>query len=232
MNKCLLTLSLILCVVLSSCKSKVDPPSSITLNEEGRIMEHGDEFQLTATPSRGVTFSSEDKNVASVSSSGLVTAGLIGKTRIVATAGSVQAFCNIEVHPKIRTFPEPLLLFGEGIERVKERFDTKYPEAEYAESEGQDSFARFFPNIRVDNELVDLTVQYRSSDEGKLVAVEYMTQGIHTMRYLPSYVNERYLEMGRETYSHVYLSVDKRVKVSVSISTGRQTATFTHGPRP
>ena len=193
---------------------------------------HGDEFQLTATPSRGVTFSSENKNVASVSASGLVTAGLIGKTRIIATAGSVQAFCDIEVHPIIRTLPEPLFLYSEDIESVKERFDAAYPRAEYVYAGEDGSFARAFPNIRYDGTPTKLKVLYQSSDIGTLESIEYTTEGIHIMPYLVGYVSERYLHSDREGDKQVYLSTDKRIKVAILLSTGIQTATFTRGPRP
>ena len=133
MNKILSLLTLLLCVsiVVSCSEEKEEPPTSITLSPEGRIMHHGETLQLTATPNRGVSFISENKNIASVNSSGLVQAVLIGKTRIVASAGSAVAYCEIDVRPKVINLPEPLLLFCRNIDEVKKLFDAKYPSAQY-----------------------------------------------------------------------------------------------------
>ena len=133
MNKILSLLTLLLCVfiVVSCSEEKEEPPTSISLNPEGRIMHHGETLQLTATPNRGVSFISENKNIASVNSSGLVQAVLIGKTRIVASAGSAVAYCEIDVRPKVINLPEPLLLFGRNIDEVKKLFDATYPSAQY-----------------------------------------------------------------------------------------------------
>ena len=235
MKKTLSILALLCCTSLISCskeKKTEELPTSITLDKEGRIMHHGETIQLNATPSRGIAFTSEDKNIASVSSSGLVRATLIGKTRIVASAGSAVAYCEIDVRPTIINLPEPLLLFGRNIEEVQQLFDATYPQAKYEVIHEEGAFARSFPNYKVENQRIPLYVIYRSDDNENLISVTYRT--ISRRNILKEYTQERYLFTNREIKSkNEYFSVDERIKVLVSAHTADYyDAIFTHGPRP
>ena len=234
MNKILSRLTLLLCVsiVVSCSEEKEEPPTSITLSPEGRIMHHGETLQLTATPNRGVSFISENKNIASVNSSGLVQAVLIGKTRIVASAGSAVAYCEIDVRPKVINLPEPLLLFGRNIDEVRKLFDATYPSAQYEIIEEEGAFARSFPNYKIEKQRIPLYVIYRSDDNGNLISVTYRTLAWRNL--LKEYTRERYLstnKMVKDKYE--FLSVDERIQVLVSAHAGdHHDATFLHGPRP
>ena len=195
-------------------------------------MHHGETLQLTATPNRGVSFISENKNIASVNSSGQVQAVLIGKTRIVASAGSAVAYCEIDVRPKVINLPEPLLLFGRNIDEVKKLFDATYPSAQYEVIGEEGAFARYFPNYRVEKRRIPLYVIYRSDDNGNLISVTYKALAWHNL--LKEYTSERYLSTDKLVKGdYEFLSVDERIRVLVSpYSDGYHYATFSHGPRP
>ena len=233
MNKILSLLTLLLCVsiVVSCSEEKEEPPTSITLSPEGRIMHHGETLQLTATPNRGVSFVSENKNIASVNSSGQVQAVLIGKTRIVASAGSA-AYCEIDVRPKVINLPEPLLLFGRNIDEVKKLFDATYPSAQYEVIKEEGAFARSFPNYKVEKRRIPLYVIYRSDDNGNLISVTYKALAWYNL--LKEYTSERYLSTNKLVKGdYEFLSVDERIRVLVSpYSESYYDATFLHGPRP
>ena len=195
-------------------------------------MHHGETLQLTATPNRGVSFVSENKNIASVNSSGQVQAVLIGKTRIVASAGSAVAYCEIDVRPKVINLPEPLLLFGRNIDEVKKLFDATYPSAQYEVIGEEGAFARYFPNYRVEKRRIPLYVIYRSDDNGNLISVTYKALAWHNL--LKEYTSERYLSTDKLVKGdYEFLSVDERIRVLVSpYSDSYHYATFLHGPRP
>ena len=195
-------------------------------------MHHGETLQLTATPNRGVSFVSENKNIASVNSSGQVQAVLIGKTRIVASAGSAVAYCEIDVRPKVINLPEPLLLFGRNIDEVKKLFDATYPSAQYEVIGEEGAFARYFPNYRVEKRRIPLYVIYRSDDNGNLISVTYKALAWHNL--LKEYTSERYLSTDKLVKGdYEFLSVDERIRVLVSpYSDSYHYATFLHGSRP
>ncbi len=195
-------------------------------------MHHGETLQLTVTPNRGVSFVSENKNIASVNSSGQVQAVLIGKTRIVASAGSAVAYCEIDVRPKVINLPEPLLLFGRNIDEVKKLFDATYPSAQYEVIAEEGAFARYFPNYRVEKRRIPLYVIYRSDDNGNLISVTYKALAWHNL--LKEYTSERYLSTNKLVKGdYEFLSVDERIRVLVSpYSESYHYAIFLHGPRP
>ncbi|MBR7086219.1 MAG: Ig-like domain-containing protein [Prevotella sp.] len=100
--------------VSASCAITVTPKkvSSISLNKTNLSLTAGDAFQLQATVSpsdagnKNVMWKSSNPNVATVSSSGLVTAVASGSCTITATAAdgsNVSASCTLTVSPKLIT---------------------------------------------------------------------------------------------------------------------------------
>ena len=89
-----------------------NPVTSITLNTEQLTMEYGTKEQLTATVAPdyadypGLTWTSDNEEVATVDGSGLVTAVSEGEANITATAvdgSGVTATCKVTVTPKLVT---------------------------------------------------------------------------------------------------------------------------------
>ena len=89
-----------------------NPVTSITLNAEQLTMEYGTKEQLTATvapddaDNLGLTWTSDNEEVATVDENGLVTAVSVGEANITATAADgsgVTATCKVTVSPKLVT---------------------------------------------------------------------------------------------------------------------------------
>ena len=89
-----------------------NPVTSITLNTEQLTMEYGTKEQLTATVAPddaddpGLTWTSDNEEVATVDENGLVTAVSVGEANITATAvdgSGVTATCKVTVTPKLVT---------------------------------------------------------------------------------------------------------------------------------
>ena len=78
-------------------------PSTVTLNKTSATLETGDTLQLKATlpkktASNKITWTSSDKNVATVSDTGKVTAKAVGEATItVRTFNGKKASCNVAV---------------------------------------------------------------------------------------------------------------------------------------
>ena len=89
----------------ATCNVTVSPndPAGVSISRETLELAPGQTGQLTATVTpedaqQTVTWSSEDTNIATVDANGLVTAGgQAGETRIVATAGTMKAYCTVTV---------------------------------------------------------------------------------------------------------------------------------------
>ena len=87
----------------------VKPVTGVKLDKTSMRVEVGDKFTLKATISPGdasnktVSWKTADKNVATVSSTGVVTARKLGKTTITVTTadGSYTAKCTVEVVKKV-----------------------------------------------------------------------------------------------------------------------------------
>lgn len=115
MKKAKRMLSLLLCLSmacvtsLTACKggdeesssagsSSVEELGAITLDKTSLTVQVDDDFYLHATTQGGfVTWSSSDKEIATVSSSGRVLAKKVGTVTITATAGEASASCVITV---------------------------------------------------------------------------------------------------------------------------------------
>ena len=89
-----------------------NPVTSITLNTVQLTMEYGTKEQLTATVAPddaddpGLTWTSDNEEVATVDENGLVTAVSVGEANITATAvdgSGVTATCKVTVTPKLVT---------------------------------------------------------------------------------------------------------------------------------
>ena len=89
-----------------------NPVTSITLNTVQFTMEYGTKEQLTATVAPddaddpGLTWTSDNEEVATVDENGLVTAVSVGEANITATAvdgSGVTATCKVTVTPKLVT---------------------------------------------------------------------------------------------------------------------------------
>lgn len=89
----------------ANCNITVAPsdPASIQLSSQAEELVPGQSVRLTAkvypeTASQDVVWSSENTSIATVAKDGTVTAGTqAGQTRIVATSGTMKAYCTITV---------------------------------------------------------------------------------------------------------------------------------------
>ncbi len=101
------------------------PGATVTLNKTELVLEQGATERLTATTdpaNEGVTFTSSDEEIASVSASGLVSALSVGSATITATVESSgnTATCSVTVNAQ----PVPALPTDEtGFFRVDENLD-------------------------------------------------------------------------------------------------------------
>lgn len=91
---------------LSAGSSTPEVPDEVSLDKTSLTLEVGDTYQLNATANGSVTYSSNNDEVASVSSSGFITAKSKGNAVITATCGDAIATCSVTVNEKV-VEPDP-----------------------------------------------------------------------------------------------------------------------------
>ncbi len=102
---------LVALLMLVGCKSNKDEVTEIKLNSTSTELEIGQIFQLKPTVSTSknnpkhfpVSYSSSNKEVATVSKGGLITAVKEGTAKITASAGNKTAVCNVVVEKQTST---------------------------------------------------------------------------------------------------------------------------------
>lgn len=101
-----------LCVNLSSCGSDDDSNElELTVSPESVSLHYEETVQLQASDNVN-TWMSENEFVATVNSSGYVTGGHVGTTRIKAAQGSRVGYSTITIVPKYNLYDTPITEFG------------------------------------------------------------------------------------------------------------------------
>lgn len=124
--KILKTLSLLIIISgFAGCK-KADEP--LVLKTTTAYMTNTQTFKLVVSPGTdGCEFESENELIATVSSTGLITAHLVGKTYILVNnpTRGFTAKCVVTVQPEHLMYRDPYLLFGKTKKDIKD-YETRY----------------------------------------------------------------------------------------------------------
>lgn len=81
---------------------------NVSVRESSISLYYEDTYQLTATGSNRIQWSSDDEFVAKVSRNGLVTANHVGTTYIRASSRPSDPKCRVTVAPKYNFYKEPI----------------------------------------------------------------------------------------------------------------------------
>ena len=178
MNKQILAFALI-GLFIAGCSSKEDP-DVISLKTRGKILNYKDEYQIEAKSKSEITYKSDNEYHASVSESGLVTAGFVGNGNISLTnkSGDIQNV-TIFVEPKYTTFPTPFLEFGTSMADIIAKFGA--PDVQNSVAIGYEGYSSKAPRI-----------SYSFDSDGKLDLVAVWVKTAYSSE-LGSYMSERYM---------------------------------------
>lgn len=108
----------VLFTFLAGCKKE----ESLSLNVTETTLNSNQTFNLVVSPdASGCVFTSEDENVAEVSSTGVITPHIVGVTNIVVsnTEKGFSAKCKVTVTPVYSMYREPYLVFGKSKSDIK-----------------------------------------------------------------------------------------------------------------
>jgi len=113
----LLFLIIIYCLI--GCKKAED---GLSLNATETTLQKDQTFNLIVSPNASdCVFESENDNIAEVSSSGVITANLVGETNITVSnaAKGFTAKLKVTVTPEYNMYREPYLVFGKPKSDIK-----------------------------------------------------------------------------------------------------------------
>lgn len=114
--KKILVLSLATLLIVGCSK---DDDSKLSLSTNSISLYSEDTEQVTA--SEKVTWSSDDKFVATIDNNGTVTGEHVGKTTIKATGDNGESKCTVEVKAKYNTYADPIFEFGASKSTIKSK---------------------------------------------------------------------------------------------------------------
>ncbi len=128
MKKHLFTLLFSIPLILSSCgdSESLEEDQQIKLGKTEYSMNYEDEKQIEATSVSAITYTSENEYNATVSQSGKITGGKVGKTTIVLENGYDKKKIDVIIDPKFTLYPEPneKVKFGASKQDVKKIYGT------------------------------------------------------------------------------------------------------------
>lgn len=216
MKKLLLTLMAIAAVGTAavSC-SKKDEPKQLMVSPSKLTMNATQTKKISVSGASGaVSYSSENKLIASVSDLGEVKANVVGETNIVVSSGNMKAMCSIVVKPKITFLKEPILKFGISSQEVMSILNSIG--AKDISVDRKDGSIVCF--IKQDD--AEYSYLY-AFEKGKLsLSAMAIDATSHSAQSFSEFIFERYYPVSRKgTYSANLISPNKDIIVSLEAST-------------
>jgi hypothetical protein len=164
--------------VFFACKK--DKEESLHMEQTEVTIHHNETAQLKLVPATTATWESEDTTVAKVSATGLVTAGLVGDTKINAKLTTGEIFtCNLHVTPVNSFFKEPVTAWGQSQSFVKSAETRTF----YGEVEGMLLFNGENSSVA--------SVTYAFNNDSLMTSLVLFT-GTTTYTQVKNFIEERY----------------------------------------
>lgn len=200
-------LTIILCtmtIVMVSCEkanTKLEvTPGTVSLYANGTK-------QLTTTPSTGVTFSSEDKFYAEVSSDGLVKANKVGRTNIKVTSKNQTSFVPVTIMPKYTLYPELESIVGAPVSKMTSILGTNYKQGITSSGDISYTYAEY------NNYTYGIVCTFKNgvcNNIGTIVSTTYLNQ-------FCDYLIERYTVAGMQNDYYFFLDHDQKTIISMTL---------------
>lgn len=190
-------------LLLSSCQKSTPltvDPSEIVLYSEGTK-------QITANPSDGVTFTSEDEFYAKVDANGLVTANRVGKTNIRVSSDNGTATIPVTVMSKYSLYPELEPIVNSPVSTMTKILGSNYQQGTSSKGETTYTYANY-------NSYTTGIVATFSNGVCSYIGVVIPTSNL-TM--FVDYLLERYAVAGMQNDYYFFLDHDKKVVITMTL---------------
>jgi hypothetical protein len=194
--------SIFACAIFAcySCNTEFD---SLQLSHSSLSMNYEDQQPLQVINESGnIEWSTENDFHATVNQNGMVTAGHVGSTNIVAQKGKQKGKCSVTVKPKYALYDTPYMNWGATMTQVK--VDLGTPDQEQAKA-----------LVYKMNSAGDILAIYSFTDgkltsSGVLLHIKYGTT-------LGNYLVERYQPIGYENDKYYFINAMNLDQASLGI---------------
>ncbi|HBG39923.1 MAG TPA: hypothetical protein DDW85_00750, partial [Porphyromonadaceae bacterium] len=178
------------------------------------LVHDGTEKLIVKNAQGDVTYSSENKYIASVTEDGTVTGGVKGETTIRAKSGDEVAECTVEVKTLVNYLPDPYLGFGDDVNKVETEIAKNGKVEKTTNNLGQ--------LIEVDGEKF---VYLYIFENGKMTGCGFTFRTTEkSLKNTVDYLLERYVVVSKTgAYSYAFMSADKTTAVLLSPSENNET---------
>jgi hypothetical protein len=200
---CIVFFIIIIC--LTECKKDKD---SFSINATEITLKRNQTFNLVVSPdASGCVFESENDYIATVSSSGVITAQLVGETYIVVKIDEKDFTdkCKVTVTPEYQMYREPYLIFGKPKANVKS-YETRYLLLE-------DDITLFYLG---ENSYIDYLLY---TFEKSAYSISCCLIPISYVKLLTDYLEERYVPVYTTDSLSIMMTADSKTTVGMSQST-------------
>lgn len=188
-------LILALPIFIFSCSD--DDNDGISLKSSNDVTLHsGETHQIQASSDHTITYISENVSHAMVSSSGVITARLIGETRVLLDNGNESKVVKVTVAPQYNLYPDPVFDFGISREELKRKAGT--PDFEEEIGEGYASVIYYNPS----ESAVSLVYLF---EENVMYSVAVFLKPSYDNDDVTSFVSERYRYLNTQDGMRVYV---------------------------
>lgn len=203
---------ILLAVLVASCSKDDDNDKhTIYLRDSGVTLKYGETFEMTALSGTPITYTSENEFHATVSNTGVVTAGRIGETNIIVDDGRNTRLFNVVVEKSSDLYEEPNMDWGISrsglIARIGEPSDISETFLYY--KTGSNSVPEImysFKNDKLESAVVMVHIDYSN--------------------ILGVFLDERYMPISFE--DGVFIFVNAVNPQDVTLVVGASIATFSH----
>ena len=210
----------ILSLFFASC-SKDEYDETIRLDKGIYELYFEDEVQIEAKSSLDITYHSENENIAKVSQDGIITGGIVGKTKIVLNNGNETKTIEVIINPRYNLYPNPMekVVPGLSTDELMEIF------GEEATSSSLLRYLDYHPGAWLD---VFLTVDNKNL---RSLAVQIFGQ---TPTIVSNSLRERYIHaytdsICDECISEGYKSADNKYYITFGAEEGNNQVSIHYG---
>jgi hypothetical protein len=204
LNSLSIVVSLIIATGCADVTEEVD--NSITLDSNEVSLASGGQYTIDATSTKAILYSTDNEFNATVSNSGVITAGKVGKTKIHLTNGFDEKSISVTTYSTNLLYPDPILSFGSSKSTITSKLGAPAYEASSGNTVG----------IRYDNatNTTDGTAYFFENDRLTLVQTRVKSE---FTSLLSSYLNDRFAAAGQVDGTFFYFNAFDSSKITVGV---------------
>ena len=177
-------------VFLFSCSK--DNTDNIGLTTSEKTLNYGDTYQIEATSESTISYTVENEYHASISETGLVTAGYVGETDITLSNAEDSKVFKLTVSPTSNLYPEPEEKYGTSKSEI---------EAEYGTPDSETSSVILYSDYSTNAPFV----MFSFDTNDKLIGYAVIVKTAYSSE-LGTFLNERYVYVGQSDDTYVFMN--------------------------